>query len=102
MKENQRQKKLIKYIIQNYDLSPDDLDRLGEAFENSIMLMIDVVRVDPRGSLVMDLCEDTEFAPVIFPPELVKLLKAQDVFLAMLGWRNNRWHALYLSLPYYT
>lgn len=53
--------------------------------------MIEVIDIRTKSAMVMDLFEDIEFSPVVFPPAILLLLARHDVFLATLGFRQKKW-----------
>jgi hypothetical protein len=81
-------------------LAPDEVDILAQNFIRSTTRMITIIKIGARGSLVMDLMEDIEFKPVLFPEILHPLLRNNDVFHVTMGFRNDRWHVLYMSPLY--
>ncbi len=83
-------------------LAPDEVDILAQNFIRSTTRMITIIQIGERGSLVMDLMEDIEFKPVLFPEELFQLLRRNDVFLVTMGFRDEGWHVLYMSPLYRT
>lgn len=83
-------------------LAPDEVDILAQNFVRSTTRMITIIKIGARGSIVMDLMEDIEFKPVLFPEELFQLLRRNDVFLMTMGFRDGGWHVLYLSRLYRT
>jgi hypothetical protein len=83
-------------------LAPDEIDILAQNFVRSTTRMITVIKIGKRSSLVMDLMEDIEFDGVLFPEELNSLLRRHDVFLTTMGFRDDRWHVLYMSPLYRT
>jgi hypothetical protein len=101
--EVERLDKLQRQIKSLYDhLHPDDVDVIASNFDSVTTTMIEVIKVAPNSTLVMDLCEDVEFKPVCFPEELMPLLRRHDVFLSTMGFKDDVWTVLYLSPPYAT
>lgn len=80
--------------------APDEIDILAKNFVRSTTTMITVIKVGPRGSLLKDFMDDVEFKTVLFPKELIPLLRRNDVFLTTMGFRDDQWHVLYLSPLY--
>jgi hypothetical protein len=62
--------------------------------------MIEIVYMKVRSCTVMDLFEDIEFKPVVFPTELMPLLRRRDTFLVTMGMHNNKWEVVYMSTSY--
>ena len=99
--ESERISKLTSHIEDVFgDLAPDEVEILADSYANSTTTMVEIIEIRPRGSFLMDLMTDIEFRPVIFPKEILSLLRRRDVFLATMGHRDGRWHVLYLSPPY--
>jgi hypothetical protein len=81
-------------------LAPDELDVLAQSYETSTMQMLEIIDTRKKSMTAMDLNTDVEFNAVLFPAELRPLLRRHDVFLAMIGRRDDRWHVLYMSPLY--
>jgi len=83
-------------------LAPDELEMLAAGYEKSEMRMLEAVYIRPQSSILMDLYEDLEFKPVLFPKELMPFLRRHDVFLGTIGFRDSAWTIIYLSPCYST
>jgi hypothetical protein len=83
-------------------LAPDEIETLAAGYEKSEMRMLEVVRIRPQSSILMDLFEDLEFKPALFPKKLMPLLKRHDVFLVTIGFKDAAWTVIHLSPRYST
>lgn len=81
-------------------LAPDEVDTLAETFQNPQTRMFEIVHTKSKDYTLMDLFEEIEFKPVVFPAELMLLLRRRDVFLATIGLDNNQWRVLHMSNSY--
>lgn len=99
--KNNRQAELKLEIMKAFDhLADDEIEILESNYERSTTRMIEVIDVKMKSAKVMDLNEDIEFTPVLFPTAILSLLVRHDVFYATLGLRHKKWEVIYLSPPY--
>lgn len=81
-------------------LAPDEVDILSRRFRRVENRMIEIVETKARSCTAMDLFEELEFKPVVFPAELMPLLRRRDSFLATIGMQKNKWEVVYMSKSY--
>lgn len=97
----ERFEELSELIKENYgEMGPVEIDRIAANYPRVITRMLEVTEVRPQATVLMDLFEELEFKPVIFPDNLRALLRAEDVFLATLGYEKGKWEIIHLSPPY--
>jgi hypothetical protein len=82
-------------------VAPDKTTLTEQNYSKSTMLMFEIVELHPKRSVVKELFEEKKFQPIVFPEELFPLLKRKDIFLAMIGFKNDEWAVLYMSNPYH-
>jgi len=85
-----------RFGIEDASESPENLAQ----YEDFIFEMFQVHTIGSKHVKLMHLFEDEIFSPVVFDKELHSLLKLNQVFLMKLGFKNRKWHVIYMSPPY--
>jgi hypothetical protein len=102
LSEDKRHEALHQLVDEKFlDMAPDEIDAKGIGYEQIVMEMFEVARGTLKSKVLRHLFNDDEFEPVIFPPEIHPLIENRDVFLMTIARKNDAWHVLWMSPPYF-
>ncbi len=97
-----RRRQILKNEILKYfgQLSIYQVEKKETEFEKSDTRMIEIIQIHSQGITVMDILDDTELSPVIFPKNILSEIALHDVFMVTIGLRDARWEVIFMSPPY--